>query len=305
MDLCSPKNIDKRFQYYVKNWVTSETITVPPCCKVFRRNELYHYMGPQDTFGGNGCRELELSKERGCFWWVHTQQAGRLDIPCLSVSSDGIDNQGLPAIAKVRHIDNAKGGILAPVEYDRHWMPVAHAEASAVVWMDKKSECIWRGAPTGEQNSNNVRMGFCYKWHDQFDVGIVRTWNRWSASYLKPLLSVHEMLNYKYIISIPGNDKDSGLNWKLASNSLVLMAPPKIESWLMEGLLEPWVHYVPLAADYSDLDKIVEWCRNNDDKCQEIVQNANNFMKQFEDIEVEKKIFSMIKEHYVNTFTLV
>ena len=148
-------------------------------------------------------------------------------------------------------------------------------------------------------------MAFCHKWHGKFDVGISTTMDRWDARYLKPELSIHEMLNYKYIISIPGNDKDSGLNWKLASNSVVLMAPPKIESWLMEGLLEPWVHYVPLAADYSDLDKVVEWCRNNDGKCQEIVRNANQFMKQFEDIEVEKKIFSMIKEHYVNTFTLV
>jgi len=83
------------------------------------------------------------------------------------------------------------------------------------------------------------------------------------------------------------------------------MAPPKIESWLMEGLLEPWVHYVPLADDYSDLDKIVEWCRKNDDKCQEVVRNANNFMKQFGNIEVEREIFNMIKEHYKKTFTLV
>jgi len=77
------------------------------------------------------------------------------------------------------------------------------------------------------------------------------------------------------------------------------------ESWLMEGLLKPYVHYVPLADDYSDLDKIVEWCRDNDDKCQEIAINASNFMKQFENGEVETKIFDMIKEHYKTTFTLV
>jgi hypothetical protein len=53
-----------------------------------------------------------------------------------------------------------------------------------------------------------------------------------------------------------------------------------------------------LADDYSDLEKIVEWCRENDDKCQEIVRHANKFMKQFENIEVEIEIFNMIKEHY-------
>jgi hypothetical protein len=148
-------------------------------------------------------------------------------------------------------------------------------------------------------------MPFCNKWFNKFNVGLIKTWNYPNLSEnLRSKMSIHEILNYKYVISIPGNDKDSGLNWKLSSNSVVLMAPPKIESWLMEGLLQPWVHYVPLADDYSDLDKIVDWCRNNDEKCQEIVRNANNFMKQFEDIEVEKKIFDMIKEHYKNTITL-
>ena len=33
------------------------------------------------------------------------------------------------------------------------------------------------------------------------------------------------------------------------------MKPPVVESWLMEGLLKPWVHYVPLAHDFSDLNQ--------------------------------------------------
>jgi hypothetical protein len=79
------------------------------------------------------------------------------------------------------------------------------------------------------------------------------------------------------------------------------ISPPKIESWLMEGLLKSWVHYFLLANDYSDLGKILEWCRNNDDKCKEIVENANNFMKQFEDVRVESEIFNIIKEYYKKT----
>ena len=112
-------------------------------------------------------------------------------------------------------------------------------------------------------------------------------------------------LQYKYQISIPGNDKDSGLNWKLASNSVVLMAHPKIESWLMEGLLQPYVHYVPLKDDYSDLDEILDWCKSNDDKCKEIVINAQQFMRQFQDFNNEILIFNMIKDHYTNNITLV
>lgn len=300
-------NSKERFNYYIKNWKDKQTVKIPEHTKEFKQNELIYYTGP------NTPPPTNFPFNYGCwkkmFWW--DQKNFSIDIPCLSISADGIDNHDLPAIVKVRYINNLKGGILGPLEYNRHWT-LNDISSYKGLWNDKLSDCIWRGAPTGIQdagespeNWKNTRMAFCYKWSNKFDIGIISTWDRWDSNYIKPSMSIHEMLNYKYIISIPGNDKDTGLNWKLASNSLVLMAPPKIESWLMEGLLEPWFHYVPLAYDYSDLDIIVEWCRNNDKKCQQIVKNSNNFMKQFDNIEVEKKIFNMIKEHYNKTFTLI
>ncbi len=300
--------MQERFNYYIKNWKDKQTIKIPEHAKgKFIQNELIYYTGPNTPAPEDFKHQYGYWKPM--FWWL--QDAIGLDIPCLSISADGIDNHDLPAIVKVRYIDNPKGGIIGLLEYGRHW-GLHDVKTYKGLWQNKRSECIWRGAPTGEQDSGNspqnwknTRMAFCYKWRDKFDVGITLTWDRWDINYIKPSMTIHEMLNYKYIISIPGNDKDSGINWKLASNSVVLMTPPKIESWLMEGLLKPWVHYVPLADDYSDLDNIVEWCRDNDDKCQEIVRNANNFMRQFENFEVERKIFNMIKEHYKNTFTLV
>ena len=302
------KDIEERVKYYIKNWQNKQTIVIPEKAKAFKQNELIYYTGPYTPAPEN------FAFQHGCWekmFWRNQELA--LDIPCLTISADGINNQGLPAIAKVRYIDDKKGSILGPLHYNRHWGEIKNAKKQFVCWKKKKSTCIWRGTPTGfnqncsaePKNWKNTRMAFCYKWKDKFDIGISQTMNKWDHKYLKPKMTIKEMLNYKYIISIPGNDKDSGLNWKLASNSVVLMAPPKIESWLMEGLLKPWVHYVPLADDYSDLDKIVEWCKNNDEKCQEIVKNANKFMKQFENIKIERKIFNMIKEHYKNTFTFI
>lgn len=35
------------------------------------------------------------------------------------------------------------------------------------------------------------------------------------------------------------------------------MVPPRFETWLLEGRLRPYVHYVPLAPDFSDIpDKV-------------------------------------------------
>jgi hypothetical protein len=291
--------IHHRFRYYIKNWTNKQFIKIPEEAKQFKQNELIFYPGPYRASPNHfplnsGCWEQ-------MFWW--NQKELPLDIPCLTISADGINNRHLPAIVKVRYINTPKGGIIAPLEHNRHWKPIHVAKKNKILWQDKISDCIWRGASTGKCHKNE-RVLFCYKWSQRYNVGISKFCQGVNpdARINKKNKSIDEMLKYKYIISIPGNDKDSGLNWKLASKSLVLMAQPKIESWLMEGLLKPYVHYVPLKDDYSDLEEQINWCKLYDDKCREIVKKANKFMQQFEDIEIEKKIFDMIKEHYKKTF---
>jgi len=51
-----------------------------------------------------------------------------------------------------------------------------------------------------------------------------------------------DLLKYKVVIVLEGNNVASGLKWALASNSVLVMPPPTIASWAMEELLEPWVH---------------------------------------------------------------
>jgi len=87
-----------------------------------------------------------------------------------------------------------------------------------------------------------------------------------------------ELLGYKYILSLPGNDVASGLKWQLASNSVVFMVKPKTMSYAMEHLLVPFVHYVPVKDDYSNLMEMVEWARANDDKCKWISHQATEYM---------------------------
>ena len=41
------------------------------------------------------------------------------------------------------------------------------------------------------------------------------------------------------------------------------------------------MHYLPIKEDYSDLGVVIEWAINNDEKCKEIVINANKYMKLF------------------------
>ena len=299
-------NIINRYNYYIKNWNKNNMIiNIPDNIKIYIQDKLFFYKGVEII------KDLHVYTKNGFYWNQGPEFS--LDIPCLTIGGDGCDNQDLPALVKVRYINNKKGGILCPLEYERHWGEINNLKNINIIWKNKINECVWRGNPTGfiqnwgedVHTSKNLRIILCNKYKNKYNIGIVNTWDRWDKSCLKPSLTIQEMLQYKYQISVPGNDKDSGLNWKLASNSVVLMAKPTIESWLMEGLLQPYIHYVPLQDDYSDLDEILTWCQNNDGKCQEIVQNANTFMKQFENFEDEKKLFTMIKEFYKNTFIFV
>ena len=108
--------------------------------------------------------------------------------------------------------------------------------------------------------------------------------------YFKNPMEMIELLQYKYLISVEGNEVASGLKWMLYSNSVVLMPKPRNFSWIMEDKLIPYFHYIPLKDDFSDLEEKYSWCLTNNKKCEYISKNATNYMKQFLDIEKEKEI---------------
>lgn len=299
-------NLQERHDYYFKNWNKKQEIIVPEFAKEFRLNEIIYYTGPNTSVPKNFRHDYGTWNR--AFWWQNANGLN-INIPCLAVSSDGFDNRNLPAFVGCRLIENPLGGIItiAPafgygraILYNRNFIKnIKHS----IPWKDKKNEIIWRGSPTGPQDDTNFRIKFCDLYMDKYDVGITTTWDRWDPKYLKEKMTKLDMLKYKYQISFEGNTGSTDIIWKLSSNSVVIMKKPILESWTMEGLLKPYVHYVPLKDDLSDLDEIVKWCKDNDEKCQEIVKNANNFMKEFENLDNEKKIWEMMQETYKKTFT--
>ena len=66
--------------------------------------------------------------------------------------------------------------------------------------------------------------------------------------------------------------------WMLFSNSLVFMPPTTYISWAMESLLEPFVHYIPLKADLSDLEDMISWADNHPKDAQMIAERATLFV---------------------------
>ena len=117
-------------------------------------------------------------------------------------------------------------------------------------------------------------------------------------------MSIKEQLRYKYLLAVDGNDKASGLNWQLASKSLVMMAKPTKISWLMEDRLIPNVHYIQLKNDFSDLEDKIEWCESHPNDCQQMVNNANSFMSQFYNENMERYIETQVIVRYMKKIQL-
>jgi len=208
-----------------------------------------------------------------------------------------------PSFCKVRNSNNY-GTILRCLNFGRHWH-LYYNKPQDKPFSSKINHIFWRGTTTGFIDSNiSNRFILMEKWfdkHPHINIGFctIKQENFEYKKYLKGRVKPHKFLDYKYILSVNGNDKDSGLNWKLNSNSVVLMTAPKISSWLMESKLIPDYHYVLLKDDFSNLEEKLNWCNNNQNKCIEIIKNANKYMQQFYNQTYEEQIeIAVINEYF-------
>ena len=153
------------------------------------------------------------------------------------------------SLVKIRRIHEKNPVILRCFNLKRHWT-YYYNKKKDIEFSKKKSKIVWRGATTGYKcKDKSNRFDFIEKWFntENVDIGFTKICqninNNNYLKYKKYSMSIEAMLQYKYIVSIEGNDKDSGINWKLNSNSLVFMAKPTCISWLMEDKLLPNVLY--------------------------------------------------------------
>ena len=210
-----------------------------------------------------------------------------------------IDNY---AFVKNRFGEHNKSIILRSLNKKRHWHNY-YNRPNDIDFDKKLSKIFWRGTTTGSEKNPANRFSLVTKYfskYDDIDVGFSFTCqgNDRYSKYTKGKDDINSFLKNKYILSLEGNDKDSGLNWKLNSNSLVFMPKPRSFSWLMEDRLIPDYHYILIKDDFSDLIEKLEWCNNNEEKCKTIIKNANVYMGQFANETTESLIEQRVIELY-------
>jgi hypothetical protein len=126
------------------------------------------------------------------------------------------------------------------------------------------------------------------------------------ASLLRHLhvadVPISQQVRYKYLIALEGNDYATSLPWSLATNSVVLRVTPHWET-IFDESLRPWVHYVPVAEDLSDLGEVFEWCESHTAEVKEIISNANEYISLYQSIKLRNWADFATFEKYDSNFS--
>ena len=178
---------------------------------------------------------------------------------------------------------------------------------------EKINGLVWRGGTLGDFYGqgldHHLRYLFLNKtWdiHDEIDMGF-STFAGWTYEqnkeafhrYQKPFMTHHEITQYKFVLNLEGHDFASSFQTMLASNSCPLHNYPfSWETYFFARGLEPYVHFVPVKSDGSDLVQQYEWCMNNLDKCEVIAQNGKRYMEPYLDEELFYAVIKRFAELY-------
>ena len=89
-----------------------------------------------------------------------------------------------------------------------------------------------------------------------------------------------EMVQYKYILDMDGNACTwDATAWKLNSGSILMKVESAWRQWFYDDY-RPWVHYVPIADDFSDLQDKYYWCESHPEECERIISNAKDLFQE-------------------------
>lgn len=184
-------------------------------------------------------------------------------------------------------------------------------------WHEKKPVAVFRGTSTGSgltpETNMRIRIALMSQETNLLDAGITK-WNLrprkikdcpqidtfddelLNSIPLVPYLDIEEQSRFKYIVNIDGHVAAFRLSMELATKSVILKVESEFKLWY-SSLLRPYVHYVPVKADLSNLLEQIEWCQQHDAECEGIAQNAQMF---YETVLSKEGILNYLQNTLVN-----
>lgn len=186
--------------------------------------------------------------------------------------------------------------------YDSFMEEVQKANA-LYPWDQKINRLIWRGGMTGTIATNPM-PGNPWKEKDFFKYPRTRLMElaqdnpylidaKYANStliyeylalkyphFIGEKISIEEHIKFKYQLLIDGNSAawDRAL-WQFFSNCFILKQESNFMQWYYNGL-QPYVHYLPVKKDLSDLVENLEKLQKNEKDYLQIIENAQAFAQE-------------------------
>lgn len=172
----------------------------------------------------------------------------------------------------------------------------AHQESSP--WNKKKAKLFWRGANTDgyytQHDWTTYPRGRIVYLSEQSNKELIdaafHQINSWCAdksfqklAVTKPFVTIVDHLLYKYQLLLDGvTCTYPGTQWRLLCGCATFKQESDDVMWFFP-LLQPWVHYIPIKHNLSDVFEKLLWAQRNDSAVHQIAQNAravalNNLM---------------------------
>ena len=199
---------------------------------------------------------------------------------------DITENFSFPIIVKSRPIDKNKNSVIMKLNEVRHFYFLNDNKK----FTEKKDMAVWRG----NSKNSEARLNFVKNYYDVPIYNIGQHNPKVDKPWYRGYMPISRQLCYKFIFCIEGADTATNIKWVMSSNSLCVMPKPKYETWFMEGRLIKDFHYIEVENDFSDAEDKIQYYLKNIDKSIKIIENANQYIKQFKDLEQERLISLMV-----------
>jgi hypothetical protein len=179
-----------------------------------------------------------------------------------------------PTFIKARPINgDNENYVLMPLDTNRHFRFLKDIFS----YESKKNMIVWRGNATQSHRKaflrNTSKLSISdiksnIPFEDQIEAG----------NFLSPA----QQCEYKFILSLEGNDVATNLKWIMSSNSLCFMPKPKYETWYLESKLIPGEHYAEVSADGTNIGDVFEYYVTRPKLSKEIIRNAQLYAEPFQ-----------------------
>ena len=200
-----------------------------------------------------------------------------------------------PAIVKnCPIVENNDYSVILKLEKVRHFLFVDDKKP----WRENRNMTIFRGDLGPRKENRDLFMNLFADGQSPMVDAASTNRSEQHPEWQKGKMTIGEHLDYKFIMSLEGNDVASNLKWVMSSNCIAVTPRLTQETWFMEGTLRPNYHYIEVKEDFSDLEERLQYYIDHPEEAEAIIRHAHEYIDQFRDTHRERLISLLVLKKY-------